>query len=83
MRLFLLHFQWYISSIFSIFIVLKRYETNPITIFRYVEYAQWHELFVKIVGIVGGVFTIGVIIDGMVHSSILFLVEKHRLNKLR
>jgi hypothetical protein len=35
------------------------------------------------VGIIGGVVTIGIILDGMVHSSIRFLLEKHRLNKLR
>lgn len=47
------------------------------------EYAQWHQLFVKVVGIIGGIFTVATIVDSMVHSSIHFLLEKQRLNKLR
>lgn len=60
-----------------------RYETSPISILRIQEYQQWHILFVKVVGIIGGVFTVATIIDSLVHSSIRFLIEKQRLGKLR
>lgn len=49
----------------------------------YYEYKQWHELFVKVIGIVGGVFTVATILDGAVHSSLYFLIEKQRLGKLK
>ncbi len=80
MKSFLQHSQWCISSI-SILII--RYETNPITVFMYYEYKQWHELFVKVIGIMGGVFTVATILDGAVHSSLYFLIEKQRLGKLK
>mgnify|MGYP000912447197 CR=1 FL=1 len=43
----------------------------------------WHTLFIDIVGILGGIFTVASIIDHLVHSSIHFLIEKNRLGKLR
>lgn len=47
------------------------------------EYSEYHELFVEIVGLIGGIFTIATIVDQFVHSSIHFLMEKHRLGKLK
>ena len=44
---------------------------------------EWHSLFIDVVGILGGIFTVASILDHLVHSSIHFLIEKQRLNKLR
>lgn len=53
------------------------------TVLHIYSYSEWHTLFIEIVGILGGIFTVASILDHFVHSSIHFLVEKHRLNKLR
>jgi len=53
------------------------------TVLNIESHNEWHSLFIDIVGILGGIFTVASIIDHLVHSSIHFLVEKHRLNKLR
>lgn len=63
--------------------VYFRYETNPMTVLHIYSHNEWHSLFIDIVGILGGIFTVASIIDHMVHSSIHFLIEKQRLNKLR
>jgi hypothetical protein len=52
------------------------------TVLHIYSHNEWHSLFIDIVGILGGIFTVASIIDHLVHSSIHFLVEKHRLNKL-
>ena len=53
------------------------------TVLHIVSHNEWHSLFIDMVGILGGIFTVASIIDHMVHSSIHFLIEKQRLNKLR
>lgn len=53
------------------------------TAIRILEHQEWHRLFVELVGLIGGVFTIAAVIDLFVHSSIHFLLEKKRLGKLR
>lgn len=80
MRLFWLNCLWFISGIYAI---IYRYETNPMTVLLIYSHNEWHTLFIDIVGILGGIFTVASIIDHMVHSSIHFLIEKNRLNKLR
>ena len=62
--------------------VLFRYETNPMTVLEIYEYQQWHTFWIEFIGILGGIFTVSAIIDGMVHSSIRFLIEKNRIGKL-
>ena len=63
--------------------VYFKYETNPMTVLLVYSHNEWHSLFIDIVGILGGIFTVASILDHMVHSSIHFLLEKQRLNKLR
>ena len=53
------------------------------TVLQIYSHNEWHSLFIDIVGILGGIFTVASILDHMVHSSIHFLIEKQRLNKLR
>lgn len=53
------------------------------TVLEIVSHNQWHTLFIDIVGILGGIFTVASIIDHLVHSSIRFLIEKNNLGKLR
>jgi hypothetical protein len=53
------------------------------TVLHIYSHNEWHSLFIDIVGILGGIFTVASIIDHLVHSSIHFLLEKQRLNKLR
>lgn len=69
--------------LFKYVLLSCRYETNPITILTVLEYTQWHQLFVRVVGIIGGIFTVATIVDSLVHSSIHFLLEKDRLGKLK
>ena len=52
------------------------------TIVQITEYKEWHELFVEVVGLVGGFFTLAAIIDKITHSSMNYLLEKHELGKL-
>lgn len=63
--------------------VYFKYETNPMTVLHILNEKEWHTLFIEIVGIIGGIFTVATIIDHLIHSSIHFLVKKHMLNKLR
>ena len=63
--------------------VYFKYETNPMTVLHIMSGKEWHTLFIEIVGIIGGIFTVATILDHMIHSSIHFLVKKHMLNKLR
>jgi uncharacterized membrane protein len=53
------------------------------TVLEIVSHNQWHTLFIDIVGILGGIFTVASIIDHLVHSSLRFLIEKNNLGKLR
>lgn len=53
------------------------------TVIKILQYQQYHELFVDVVGLIGGIFTLAIILDQFVHSSIHFLMEKHRLGKLK
>lgn len=62
--------------------LLFRYETNPMTVLKIYEYQQWHTFFIDFIGVLGGIFTVSAIIDSMVHSSIKFLLDKHRQGKL-
>ena len=60
-----------------------RYETSAMTVISIEQSKQLHELFVDIVGLIGGVFTLAIILDQLIHSSVHFLIEKHRLGKLK
>lgn len=46
------------------------------------EYQPFYVFLIQLVAIIGGIFTVSSIIDQMVHTSVKFLLEKHRLNKL-
>lgn len=53
------------------------------TVLHIYSHNEWHSLFIDIVGILGGIYTVASIIDHLVHSSIRFLIEKQMLNKLK
>lgn len=62
--------------------VLFSFSTNPLTELEVGEYATWHSLFIELVAIIGGIFTVSSIIDQLVHSSIRYLLEKNQMGKL-
>lgn len=62
--------------------VMFRYQTNPMTTLEVGEYEGWHSFLIELVAIVGGIFTVSSIVDQMVHSSIRYLLKKHRMGKL-
>jgi hypothetical protein len=66
----------------SIPMVMFRYQTNPMTQLDVGEYESWNTFFIELVAIIGGIFTVSSIVDQLVHSSIRYLIEKQRMNKL-
>ena len=46
------------------------------------EYQPFHIFMIQLVAIIGGIFTVSSILDQLVHTSMRFLLEKQRLNKL-
>ncbi|CAK80892.1 unnamed protein product (macronuclear) [Paramecium tetraurelia] len=62
--------------------VYFRYDLSPVT----VKFLQYRESFlhflVQICAILGGVFTIASIIDGMIHKSVVALLKKYEMGKL-
>jgi hypothetical protein len=61
---------------------LVRYDLSPVT----VRFSQYRENFlhflVQVCAIVGGVFTVAGIIDGMIHKSVVSILRKHQAGKL-
>ncbi|CAK74245.1 unnamed protein product (macronuclear) [Paramecium tetraurelia] len=59
-----------------------RYDLSPVT----VKFLQYRESFlhflVQICAILGGVFTIASIVDGMIHKSVVALLKKYEMGKL-
>ncbi|KAM3127184.1 hypothetical protein pb186bvf_020703 [Paramecium bursaria] len=62
--------------------VYFRYDLSPVT----VKFSQYRESFlhflVQICAIVGGVFTIASVLDGMVHKSVVHILRKMEMGKL-
>ncbi|CAD8177444.1 unnamed protein product [Paramecium pentaurelia] len=62
--------------------VYFRYDLSPVT----VKFLQYRESFlhflVQICAILGGVFTIASIVDGMIHKSVVALLKKYEMGKL-
>ncbi|KRX08122.1 hypothetical protein PPERSA_01667 [Pseudocohnilembus persalinus] len=62
--------------------VYFRYDLSPVTVrFKLVRESFFHFL-VQICAIIGGVFTVAGIIDGMVHKSVKAIFKKAEINKL-
>jgi len=59
-----------------------RYQTNPMTQLDVGEYESWNSLFIQLVAIIGGIFTVSSIVDQLVHTSIRYLLDKHKMGKL-
>lgn len=62
--------------------VMFSFSTNPLTELEVGEYSSWDSLFIELVAIIGGIFTVSSIIDQLVHSSIRYLLEKNQMGKL-
>ncbi len=62
--------------------VYFRYDMSPIT----VQYKQYKEKFlhflIQLCAIVGGIFTVTGIIDGLIHTSVAHLLKKANMGKL-
>lgn len=59
-----------------------RYDLSPVTV-RFTQYREnFLHFLVQICAIVGGVFTVAGIIDGMIHKSVVTILRKHQQGKL-
>jgi hypothetical protein len=63
--------------------VMFKYNLSPINQVRIIEYMPMYELLVRLFSILGGVFTVARLVDMLIHRSVLILVEKDRMGKLR
>lgn len=55
-----------------------RFEISPITANYYQYRDEFSHFFVQLCAIVGGIFAVTGILDGIVHKSVLYLLKKSR-----
>lgn len=59
-----------------------RYDLSPIVVSFYQKKEPFFHFLVQLCAIIGGVFTVAGIIDGIFHKSIKTLLKKAEINKL-